>query len=144
MDRKQLIGREFPPVTSVISEEDVRDFTRVIGDEYPAPKGSDADRQAMPPSFAPLIALRSILRAVDWEKDFALDYATGTAMFGEQKMDYTRPLYVGERLTIRGTVAGVVEKHGAKPFDVVTMLIDATDSAGGRAFSGSMGFILFK
>ena len=102
------------------------------------------ERRVIPPSYAPLIALSSLLRTIDWEKDFALDYSTGTSMFGEQEMVYPRPLYVGETLSIVGTVLDVVEKRGKRPFDLVSIAVSATDEAGAVAFRGSMGFVLFK
>jgi len=114
-DRRTLIGRTFPPVTYVISEENVRDYLPVIGEDHPASLSDDGaraagyERRVIPPSFAPFVAL-GLLRSFDWEKDFFLDYRTGTAMFGEQELEYLRPLYVGETLTIQGTVFDVYEK----------------------------------
>ena len=116
-DRRMLIGRTFPPVTYVISEENVRDYLPVAGEDYPAFRSDDGARAAgyarrvIPPSFAPFVAL-GLLRSFDWETDFFLDYRTGTAMFGEQELEYLRPLYVGETLTIQGTVFDVYEKQG--------------------------------
>ena len=149
-DRKALIGRTFAPCRCVLDEEDVRDFRGVVSEHHRAMStaaGARLDgyeRPVIPPSYAPLIALSSLLRTIDWEKDFALDYSTGTSMFGEQEMVYLRPLYVGEVLSIAGTVLDVVEKRGKRPFDLVSIAVSATDEAGAEAFRGSMGFVLFK
>jgi acyl dehydratase len=148
-DRKTLIGRTFPAVKCVISEENVRDYIPVAGEEHPAFLSDEAARAAgyprrvIPPSFAPFVAL-GLLRSFDWEKDFFLDYRTGTAMFGEQELEYLRPLYVGETLTIQGTVFDVYEKQGKKPFDVARVRLTATDEGGATAFHGAVAFIIFK
>ncbi len=149
-DRKTLIGRTFPAVTYVINEQDVRDYLPVAGEEHPAflsEEGACAagyERRVTPPSFAPYVAILGMLRSFDWEKDFFLDYKTGTAMFGEQELEYLRPLYVGETLTIQGTVVDVYEKQGKRRFDVARVSLKATDESGAVAFQGALSYILFK
>ena len=149
-DRKTLIGRTLPAVKYVISEEDVRDYLPVAGEEHPAflsdegARAAGYERRVIPPSFAPYIAILGMLRSFDWEKDMYLDYKTGTAMFGEQELEYLRPLYVGEAVTIQGTVVEVYEKQGKRPFDVVKVKVTATDGSGAIAFQGAMSYILFK
>jgi len=144
LDRKTLIGKTFPPIKCVIDEENVHDYIRVAGEEHPAFQSDDGARAAeyercvVPPSFAPFVALR-LIRSFDWEKDFFLDYRTGTAMFGEQELEYLRPLYVGETLTIQGAVFDVYEKQGKKPFDVVRVRLAATDEGGATVFRGGGG-----
>ncbi|MCS6926366.1 MAG: MaoC family dehydratase N-terminal domain-containing protein [Candidatus Binatia bacterium] len=149
-DRRTLIGRVFPPVKYVISEEDIRIYLPVAGETHPAFLSDDGaraagyERRVIPPSFAPYIAVLGLLRSFDWEKDFALDYKTGTAMFGEQELEYYRPLYVGETLTIQGEVADVYEKQGKRVFDVAQVRFTAIDERGVLVFRGVQSYILFK
>jgi acyl dehydratase len=149
-DRKTLIGRTFPAVKYIISEDDIRDYLPVAGEEHPAFRSDEEARAAgyarrvIPPSFAPYIAVLGMLRSFDWEKDFFLDYRTGTAMFGEQELEYLRPLYIGETLTIQGIVVDVYEKQGKRAFDVARVSLKATDESGGIAFHGALSYILFK
>jgi len=149
-DRKALIGRVLPAFTYVIDAENVRDYLRVTGEELAAYRDAESsraagyDRHIVPPSFAPWIALSALLRSIDWERDFYLDYRTGTSMFGEQEMHYARPLYVGEALIFTGNVVDVIEKRGSRAFDLVTIGYDATDDRKAVALSGACGFILFK
>jgi acyl dehydratase len=149
-DRKVLIGRTFPAVTYVINEEDIRDYLPVAGEEHQAflsdegARAAGYERQVIPPSFAPYIAILGMLRSFDWEKDFFLDYRTGTAMFGEQELEYLRPLYVGEILTIQGTVVDVYEKQGKRLFDVAKVELKATGENRAIAFQGALSYILFK
>jgi hypothetical protein len=149
-DRKTLIGRMFPAVTYVINEDDIKDYLPVAGEEHPAFRSDEEahtagyERRVIPPSFAPYIAILGMLRSFDWEKDFFLDYKTGTAMFGEQELEYLRPLYVGEILTIQGTVVDVYEKQGKRLFDVAKVSVKVTDAQGAIAVQGALSYILFK
>lgn len=149
-DRKTLIGRTFPAVTYVINEEDIKDYLPVAGESHPAFLGDESaraagyERRVIPPSFAPYVAILGMLRSFDWEKDMYLDYKTGTAMFGEQELEYLRPLYVGEAVTMQGTVVDVYEKQGKRAFDVVKVKLTATDENSAVAFQGALSYILFK
>jgi acyl dehydratase len=149
-DRKVLIGKTFPAVKRVISEDDIKDYLPVAGEEHPAfvndagARAAGYERRVIPPSFAPFLAILGMLHSFDWKKDFFLDYRTGTAMFGEQELEYFRPLYVGETLTIQGTVSDVYEKQGKRVFDVAKVKVTATDERGAVAFQGAMSYILFK
>lgn len=149
-DRKALIGRVLPPFTYVIDAENVRDYLRVMEEDLATYRDAESsraagyDRHVIPPSFAPWIALSALLRSIDWERDFYLDYRIGTLMFGEQEMRYARPLYVGESLIFTANVLDVIEKRGSRAFDVVTIGYDAADNRGAVALSGACGFIFFK
>jgi acyl dehydratase len=149
-DRKTLIGRTFPAVTYVINEEDIKDYLPVAGEDHSAFLSDEAaraagyERRVIPPSFAPYVAILGMLRSFDWERDMYLDYKTGTAMFGEQELEYLRPLYVGEAITMQGTVVDVYEKQGKRAFDVVKLKLTATDAANAVAFQGALSYILFK
>jgi len=149
-DRRILIGRMFPAVKYVINEDDIRDYLPVAEEADPAffsdekARAAGYERRVIPPSFAPYIAILGMLRSFDWEKDFFLDYKTGTAMFGEQELEYLRPLYVGETLTVQGTVVDVYEKQGKRRFDVATVSVRVTDEKGAVAVQGALSYILFK
>jgi acyl dehydratase len=149
-DRKTLIGKTFPEVRYTLSEEDIKDYLPVSEDNDPAFVNDDAARAAgyqrrvIPPSFAPYITVIGLLRAFDWEKDFYLDYKTGTAMFGEQELEYLRPLYVGETLTVHSSVSDVYEKQGKRAFDVAQVKFTVTDEAGPVVIQGAQSYIIFK
>ncbi len=65
-------------------------------------------------------------------------------MFGEQELEYLRPLYVGETLTIHSGVSDVYEKQGKRPFDVAQVKFTVTDEAGAVAIRGAQSYIIFK
>jgi acyl dehydratase len=149
-DRKTLIGRMFPDVTYVIDERDINDYVSVAEESHPAfiddtgARAAGYERRVIPPSFAPYISIIGLLRAFDWERDFYLDYKTGTAMFGEQELEYLRPLYVGEKLTVHSSVSDVYEKKGKRAFDVAQVKFTVTDESGAVAIQGAQSYIIFK
>ena len=148
-DRTDLIGRVLKPVSYTIREDDLDMYLPVAGEEHAAFSNDEAAkavgyvRRVTPPSFAPFVAVQALLRTFDWETDFRFDYRTGTAMFGEQELEYRRPLYVGETLTVRAEVADVYEKQGKRRFDVIQVSFTAADESGNTAFHGVQSYILF-
>lgn len=149
-DRTTLIGRVLSPVVYTIREDDIQDYLPVAGEEHEVflsdedSRAAGYERRVIPPSFAPFVAVDALLRAFDWEKDFFFNYRTGTAMFGEQELEYLRPLYVGETLTVCAEIADVYEKQGKRTFDVIEVRVTATDEAETVAFRGAQSYILFK
>ena len=149
-DRTCLIGRALSPVRYTIREDDIHDYLSVAGEEQAAFLSDEAAqaagyaRRVIPPSFAPFVAVQALLQAFDWERDFLFNYRTGTAMFGEQELEYLRPLYVGETLTVRSEVANVYEKKGKNTFDVIQVHFTATDDSEVVALQGAQSYILFK
>jgi acyl dehydratase len=149
-DRKTLIGRVFPDVIYVINEQDINDYVPVAEESHPAfvndagARAAGYDRRVIPPSFAPYIAVIGLLRAFDWEKDFYMDYKKDTAMFGEQELEYLRPLYVGETLTVHSSVSDVYEKKGKRTFDVAQVTFTVTDKTGALVMRGAQSYIIFK
>jgi acyl dehydratase len=149
-DRRTVIGRVFSPVTYVISEQDIKDYVPVADEEHAAFRSDEAarasgyQRRVIPPSFAPYIAVLALLRSFDWQKDFYVDYKKDTVMFGEQELEYLRPLYVGETVTIQSAVSDVYEKQGKRSFDVAQVSFSGTDEQGALALRGVQSYIIFK
>ena len=149
-DRKTLIGKTFPDVRYILSEDDIKDYLPVSEDDSPAFVSDEGARvlgyarRVIPPSFAPYVTVIGLLRAFDWEKDFYLDYKTGTAMFGEQELEYLRPLYVGETLTVHSGVTDVYEKQGKRTFDVAKVTFSVTDEHDEVVIRGAQSYIIFK
>lgn len=149
-DRKTLIGRVFPDVKYVINEQDIADYLPVAEESHPAfiddanARAAGYERRVIPPSFAPYIAVIGLLRSFDWERDFYMDYKKDTVMFGEQELEYLRPLYVGETLTVHSGVSDVYEKKGKRTFDVAQVTFTVTDEAGALVMRGAQSYIIFK
>ena len=151
VDRTALIGRPLRPATYTVSEVDVNDFLGVVAEpEFASTDGSETCAEAAlgrlaPPSFAPFVAVLGLLRTFDWQKDFLFDYRTGTAMFGEQSIEFHLPLVVGESVAISAAISDVYEKQGKQTFDVIEVTFDIKSrDEGGLLMSGQQSYILFK
>ena len=150
-DRTALIGRPLRAANYTVSEVDVNDFLGVVAEPNFAPTdGSEGGAEAeagriAPPSFAPFVAVLGLLKTFDWQDDFLFDYRTGTAMFGEQSIEFHRPLLVGESVAISAAISDVYEKQGKQKFDVVEVTFDIKGSEeGDLLMSGRQSYILFK
>jgi acyl dehydratase len=156
VDRSTLIGRALHSATYTVTEVDVNDFLGVVDEpEFVAVSNesglgeatataTEAARLA-PPSFAPFVAVLGLLKTFDWQEDFLFDYRTGTAMFGEQSIQFHRPLRVGESVAIAASISDVYEKQGKSRFDVIEVTFEITGSVeGDRLMSGQQSYILFK
>ena len=151
VDRTALIGRPLREVAYTVSEVDVNDFLGVVAEPDFAPAddsesgAEEASGRLAPPSFAPFVAVLGLLKTFDWQDDFLFDYRTGTAMFGEQSIEFHRPLLVGESVAISATISDVYEKQGKQTFDVVEVTFDINRSEeGDLLMSGQQSYILFK
>ena len=157
VERTALIGRPLRTATYAVSEVDVNDFLGVVTEpetmavaavEDLASTGDDAMTtlpRTVPPSFAPFVAVLGLLKTFDWQEDFLFDYRTGTAMFGEQSIEFHRPLMVGQSVAINAVVSDVYEKQGKQTFDVVEVTFDIkTGEEGELLMSGQQSYILFK
>jgi len=147
IDRTALIGRPLRAATYIVSEVDVNDFLGVVAEPDFAPNdGSEAaSGRLAPPSFAPFVAVLGLLKTFDWQEDFLFDYRTGTAMFGEQSIEFHRPLVVGESVAISATISDVYEKQGKQTFDVIEVTFEIKSRGeGGPLMSGQQSYILFK
>ena len=151
VDRTALIGRPLRAATYTVSEIDVNDFLGVVAEPDFAPAdGSEGRAEAAsgrfaPPSFAPFVAVLGLLKTFDWQEDFLFDYRTGTAMFGEQAIEFHRPLLVGESVAISAAISDVYEKQGKQTFDVIEVTFDIkSGEEGDLIMSGQQSYILFK
>ena len=156
VDRRTLIGRALRPATYTVTEVDVNDFLGVVEEPgFAATRNQSGSSEVTtsakgcarlaPPSFAPFVAVLGLLKTFDWQDDFLFDYRTGTAMFGEQSIEFHRPLRVGESVDISAAISDVYEKQGKRRFDVIEVSFQISGSEeGDRLMSGQQSYILFK
>ena len=155
-DRTTLIGRSLRSATYTVTEVDVNDFLGVVDEpEFIAVSNESGLGEAtatatesarlVPPSFAPFVAVLGLLKTFDWQDDFLFDYRTSTAMFGEQSIQFHRPLRVGESVAIAASISDVYEKQGKSRFDVIEVAFEITGRGeGDRLMSGQQSYILLK
>ena len=148
-DRRVLIGRTFPPIKCVIDEETIQSYLQISGEDMPAYQNDEAalamgyDRRIIPPSYGPFLAL--LIRSFDWEKDFLVDSEKGMpAIYGEEEIEYLRPVHLGENLIIKSSIVDITQKMGKKAFDVARVRFNTVDYTDADVFRGEMTFILYK
>ena len=148
-DRKTLIGRVFPDVTYVINAQDINDYVPVAEESHAAfVDDAGARRRVRTARDSSLVCSvyfhHWLVTRVRLGKRFYMDYKKDTAMFGEQELEYLRPLYVGETLTVHSAVSDVYEKKGKRTFDVAQITFTITDESGAVAMRGAQSYIIFK
>ncbi len=128
------IGRQSEPLVLDVERGHIRRFAEAIGDASPvyvdeaAARAAGHPRIPAPPTFA--IALRANDPRggidIDWRK----------LLHGEQELDFARPIYAGDRLTIVGRIAeAAVKQTKAGVMDVMVLETIATDGDGARVFT---------
>jgi len=146
--RKILVGRKLRPVTFTIDKNSVHDFSRLVNETnavYFDPKAAALAGYptcVVPPSYTQLVAL-AMIRSLDWKADLMLDWNTQTAMYGEQDLEYFRPLFYAEKLTVNAQISGVEHKAGKRTFDAVAIAIQVQDESGDLAMAGGIQLLLF-
>jgi hydroxyacyl-ACP dehydratase HTD2-like protein with hotdog domain len=66
-------------------------------------------------------------------------------MFGEQSIEFHRPLVVGESVAITAAISDVYEKQGKNRFDVIEVTFSiASVEEEDLLMSGQQSYILFK
>ncbi|HEY2747985.1 MAG TPA: MaoC family dehydratase N-terminal domain-containing protein [Polyangia bacterium] len=128
------IGRQSEPVVLDVERGHIRRFAEAIGDVNPvyvdeaAARAAGHPRIPAPPTFA--IALR----ANDPRGGIDLDWRK--LLHGEQELDFARPIYAGDRLTIVGRIAdAAVKQTKGGVMDVMVLETVATDGDGARVFT---------
>ena len=128
------VGRQSEPVVLDVERGHIRRFAEAIGDANPvyvdeaAARAAGHPRIPAPPTFA--IALR----ANDPRGGIDLDWRK--LLHGEQELDFARPIYAGDRLTIVGRIAdAAVKQTKGGIMDVMILETVATDGDGARVFT---------
>ena len=128
------VGRQSEPLQLEVERGHIRRFAEAVGDTNPvyvdeaAARAAGHPRIPAPPTFA--IALR----ANDPRGGIDLDWRK--LLHGEQELDFARPVYAGDRLTIVGRIAEAsVKQTKSGVMDVMVLETVATDGDGARVFS---------
>ncbi len=122
-----LVGHETPSQTGTVTDADVRQFVDAIHDDNPIFRDPAAAERAgfadipTPPTF--------ITRFRVAFADAGLDPERSQVLHGEQEYTYTRPLVVGDTLTVRHRVASLRQSGRAGGMAIMTLeqLVDTPD-----------------
>jgi acyl dehydratase len=106
----EFVGRQSPPLTVEVERGHVRRFVEAVGDTNPiyvdevAARAAGYERIPAPPTFA------AALRPIDPRQGIDLDWKK--LLHGEQQIEYQRPLWVGDRITLVARIAEASVKKG--------------------------------
>jgi acyl dehydratase len=108
---RDLIGRTYPPTEPYeVSRVKIAEFASAIGDLNPlyrdrgAAQGAGHRDVLAPPTFPIVISMAGSGQAV---MDPGLEVNYAMIVHGEQRFEYSRPLYAGDVVTCRTTISGI-------------------------------------
>jgi acyl dehydratase len=111
---QSLKGKEYGEVSFTVERDKVNQFAQAVGETDPiytdaeAAKAAGHPEQVAPPTFATVLQMAASGYVVN-DQDLHLDYTR--VVHGEQEFEYTRPLYVGDKLTAIPRVADIYAKN---------------------------------
>lgn len=133
---RELIGRRFPEGSFTIAASEAW----LTADAVLSPPLPDGVAHPMYVYYAGLVGM-----GLSLDELFALAGATAAdgPMFGEARLEFVRPLRVGETLTVTGVITDVISKTGARTgaFDVLTFRLELVDADGATAGAAVNSFI---
>lgn len=131
---KSLIGRESEPVVVDVEKNAIRRYAEALGDPNPAYVDEAAARAAglpglaAPPTFAVTLVVNDRFR-------HSLDLGTRNVLHGEQVIESARPIFAGDRITVKTKVADVQERTGPSgTMDFLVLEDEGRDDKGELVF----------
>jgi acyl dehydratase len=112
---RSVIGREFAPVSLLITRNRLQNFAKATGQADPVYLDVDAAKQAghrdlpVPPTFVFGIELEAP-NPFAFLEDLGVDLRT--VLHGEQQFDYHQMAYAGDELTASSRITDIYEKKG--------------------------------
>ncbi|HKB29442.1 MAG TPA: MaoC family dehydratase N-terminal domain-containing protein [Streptosporangiaceae bacterium] len=108
---RDFVGRTYPPTEPYeVSRVKIAEFAAAIGDPNPLYRDREAARTAghrdvpAPPTFPIVISTAGSARAV-MDPGLGVNYAM--VVHGEQRFEYSRPLYAGDVVTCQSTISDI-------------------------------------
>ncbi len=110
---RDFIGRTYPPTKPYeVSRVKIAEFANAIGDHNPVYRDREAAQGAghrdvpAPPTFPIVISMAGSAQAV-MDPGLGINYAM--VVHGEQRFEYSRPLYAGDVVTCQSTISEIRE-----------------------------------
>ncbi len=129
-----LVGRRSPPRQYDVERGHVARFCEALGISDAIYLDEDAARAAGHPNIVAPPTFAVALRPHDPRQGAAIDWTK--LLHAEQELTFTRPLYVGDRLSVVGEIESATVKEGRSgTMDLLTVRTEATDAAGRLVFT---------
>lgn len=108
---RDFVGRTYPaPGSYEVSRVKIKEFAAAIGDRDPAYRDPEAARAlghpdvVAPPTF-PIVFTLSGTGDILEDPELGLDFSM--VVHGEQRFEYTRPIYAGDELLCSSTITEI-------------------------------------
>jgi acyl dehydratase len=108
---RDYLGRAYPPTEPYeVSRVKIAEFASAIGDPNPLYRDREAAQAAghrdvpAPPTFPIVISMAGSARAV-MDPGLGVNYAM--VVHGEQRFEYSRPVYAGDVVTCQSTISDI-------------------------------------
>ncbi|GGK78926.1 UPF0336 protein [Sphaerisporangium melleum] len=128
---RDFVGRTYPAAgTYEVARVKIKEFAAAIGDDNPIYRDPEAARAAghpdviAPPTFPIVFTLSGAAEALA-DPEFGLNFAM--VVHGEQRFEYTRPIYAGDELKCTSTIS---EIRSVGRNELVTVTSDVTTVQG--------------
>ncbi|MBB6350054.1 MaoC family dehydratase N-terminal domain-containing protein [Nonomuraea muscovyensis] len=128
---RDFVGRTYPASAPYeVSRVKIKEFAAAIGDTNPIYRDREAARAAghpdvvAPPTFPIVFSLQSGGEAL---MDPGLGLNLAMVVHGEQRFEYTRPVYAGDELVTSATITDI---RSAGRNELLTVRSDVTTVAG--------------
>ncbi|MCQ4044857.1 MaoC family dehydratase N-terminal domain-containing protein [Streptantibioticus rubrisoli] len=128
---QSFVGRTYPPTAPYeVGREKIREFAEAIGDANPAHTDPAAAKALghpdviAPPTFIFLIIHQAAKRVLE-DPELGLEFSR--VVHGDQKFAYTRPVHVGDQLSVTATIEDIKESGGSGFITVRTDVRDANN-----------------
>ncbi|WP_214415330.1 MaoC family dehydratase N-terminal domain-containing protein [Sphaerisporangium fuscum] len=128
---RDFVGRTYPSSTPYeVSRVKIKEFAAAIGDHNPIYRDREAARAAghpdvvAPPTFPIVFSLSGAGEALA-DPELNLDFSM--VVHGEQRFEYTRPIYAGDELLCTSTIS---EIRSVGRNELLTVTSEVTTLAG--------------
>ncbi|MFJ9868631.1 MaoC family dehydratase N-terminal domain-containing protein [Streptomyces sp. NPDC101165] len=119
---QSFVGRTYPSTEPYeVGREKIREFAEAVGEANPVYSDPEAAKAfghpdvIAPPTFVFAITYRAAGAVIE-DPQLGLDYSR--VVHGSQKFAYTRPVRVGDRLTVTSTIEGIKSLAGNDVLDI--------------------------
>ncbi|MFE2102261.1 MaoC family dehydratase N-terminal domain-containing protein [Streptomyces sp. PTD9-10] len=119
---QSFVGRTYPSTEPYeVGREKIREFAEAVGEANPVYSDPEAAKAfghpdvIAPPTFVFAITYRAAGEVIE-DPQLGLDYSR--VVHGSQKFAYTRPVRVGDRLTVTSTIEGIKSLAGNDVLDI--------------------------
>ena len=133
---RELIGREYPPKTTIVTREALQKYARACNDENPRYFEEARGGIVAPPMFGVVVTWTSVVEAI---ADPRLGADILRLLHSEQDMEFVAPLRPGDEISTSARVSSIEARPAG---EAMTLELDSRNRAGGIVLKTSFGILI--